>query len=186
MAEHTYPPPVSDQTRTEVWGKAHGAEYAERYFQTKGNQYLKYHRRLTYATIGLGGGAVVPAALAIFSDAGNHAWIGLVLGIVGVLLAAVSIAGLVGDYARKASVATFVARTCGRAARECRDLLNAIDLYQVEDDEARAQLTRLATLVDNETYNTEAFGIEVDNECEDSKKAENEARAHLESLYAAC
>lgn len=184
MAEHTYTYLVTEQTRKEVWGKVHGTEYAERYYQRLGNRYMKHHRWCTYLTIGLGGGAVVPVILVIFSDSSN-ALIGWVLGLVGVLLAGVTIYSLVGDFARRASVATFVARTCGRAAREFRDLLNTIDLNQIEDGEARAELTRLATLVENETYNTEAFGIEVDNQDEDSEKAENETRAHLESLYVA-
>ncbi len=161
----------------------HGAEYAERYYQLLGNEYIERHRRCTYGTIGLGGGAVVPAALALFSDASN-AWIGVTLGVVGVLLAGVSIASLVGDFARKASVAMVVARTCGRAARELRAVLNAIDLNQIEDDEARRQLDGLATLVDNETYYTEACGIEVNNQDSNSRRAEREAREHLESLYA--
>ena len=183
MAEHAYTYLVSEQTRREVWSKCHSTEYAERYYQILGNRYLKHHRWCTFGTIVLGGGAIVPAALAIFSDSGNP-WIGAALGLVGVLLAGVSVVSLVGDFARKASVATFVARTCGRAAREFRDLLNVIDLNQIDEDEARAELTKLATLVANETYNTEALGIEVNNEDDDSEKAERETRAHLESLYA--
>ena len=56
-------------------------------------------------------------------------------------------------------------------------------LEQVEEDAARAELTRLVVLVENETYNTEAVGILVDNEDENSVKAERETRAHLEALY---
>lgn len=183
MAEQTYTYLVSEQTRKEVWGKVHSTEYAERYYQFLGGRYMKRHRWCTYLTIGLGGGAVVPLILVMFSDSSN-VLIGWVLGVVGVLLAGVTIYSLVGDFARRASVATFVARVCGRTARELRDLLNTIDLNQIEDGAARAELTRLATLVENETYNTEAFGIEVDNQDEDSERAENETRAHLESLYA--
>ena len=182
MAEQTYTYRVSDQTRREVWDKCHSVEYAERYYQLLGNQYLRHHRSCVIGTIALGGGAVIPAALAIFSDAGT-AWIGIALGIAGVLVAGISVINLVGDFARKASVATGVARTCGRASRELRGLLNAIDLEQLEEDGARAELTRLVTLVENETYNTEAVGIVVDNEDENSVKAEKETRAHLEALY---
>lgn len=184
MAEQTYTYRVSDQTRREVWGKCHSVEYAERYYQLLGNQFLRHHRWCVIGTIALGGGAVIPAALAIFSDATNP-WIAGALGIAGVLVAAISVVNLVGDFARKSSVATGVARTCGRAARELRGLLNDIDLEQVEEDRARAELTRLVALVENETYNTEAVGILVDNEDENSVKAERETRAHLEALYAA-
>ena len=183
MAEDMRAYLVSDQTRKEVWAKVHATDYAERYYQRLGSRYMKHHRWCTYFTIGLGGGAVVPALLVIFTESSN-ALVGWVLGVVGVLLTVVTIYSLVGDFARRASVATFVARTCGRAAREFRDLLNTIDLNQIEDGDARAELTRLATLVENETYNTEAFGIEVDNQDQDSKQAEKEARAHLEALYA--
>ncbi len=183
MAEHAYTYIVSEQTRREVWSKCHSTEYAERYYQLLGNRYLKRHRQCTFVTILLGGGAIVPAALAVFSDVANS-WIGAAIGIAGVLLAGVSVVGLVGDFARKASVAMFVARTCGRAAREFRDLLNIIDLNQIYEDQARSEFAKLETLVANETYNTEAVGIEVDNEDDDSKKAERETRAHLESLYA--
>ena len=63
-------------------------------------------------------------------------------------------------------------------------LLGAIDLEQIEEEGARAELMRLVTLVENETYSTEAVGILVDNEDKDSVKAERETRAHLEALYA--
>ena len=184
MAEQAYTYLVSEQTRKEVWAKIHSTEYAERYYQFLGSRYMGRHRWCTYLTIALGGGAVVPLILVMFSDSSN-VLIGWVLGVVGVLLAGVTIYSLVGDFARRASVATFVARICGRAAREFRDLLNTIDLNQIEDGPARVELTRLATLVENETYNTEAFGIEVDNQDADSERAENETRAHLEALYAA-
>ncbi|MCY3820013.1 MAG: hypothetical protein OXH52_11715 [Gammaproteobacteria bacterium] len=183
MAEQPYAYLVSDQTRKEVWDKAYSTEYAERYYQLLGSEFLRRHRLCQYLLIGLGGGAVVPAAFAMFSGLSDP-WIGIALGIVGVLLAIVSITNLVGDYARKASVTTSVARTCGRAGREYRDLLNAIDLNRIEDREARTQLTRLATLVENETYSTEAFGIDVDNKDNNSMRAERETRAHMESLYA--
>ena len=183
MAEHAYTYQVSEQTRREVWSKCHSTEYAERYYQLLANRFLKHHRRCSLGTIMLGGGAIIPAALAIFSGSAIP-WIGAALGLAGVLLAGVSVVSLVGDFARKASVATFVARTCGRAAREFRDLLNVIDLNRVDEDQARVELTKLATLVANETYNTEAIGIDVDNEDDDSEKAERETRAHLESLYA--
>ena len=62
-------------------------------------------------------------------------------------------------------------------------MLNIIDLNQIYEDQARDELAKLETLVANETYNTEAVGIEVDNEDDDSEKAERETRAHLESLY---
>ena len=55
----------------------------------------------------------------------------------------------------------------------------------MEEDRAIAELARLVTLVQTETYTTEAVGILVDNEDEDSVKAEKETRAHLEALYAA-
>ena len=183
MAEQADAYLVSEQTRKEVWAKVHSTEYAERYYQYLGNRYMKRHRVCTYFTIGLGGGAVVPLILVGFSSS-STALVSWVLGIVGVLLAGVTIYNLVGDFARRASVATFVARTCGRAAREFRDLLNTIDLNAIDEGPARVELTRLATLVEHETYNTEAFGIEVDNKDEDSKRADNETRAHLESLYA--
>ncbi len=183
MAEHADTYPVSEQTRREVWSKCYSAEYAERYYQLLANRYLKHHRRCTFGTIVLGGGAIIPAALAIFSDLANPL-IGAALGLAGVLLAGVSVVSLVGDFGRKAAVTTFVARTCGRAARELRDLLNVIDLNRVDEDQARAELTALATLVANETYNTEAIGIDVDNEDDDSEKAERETREHLENLYA--
>ena len=183
MAEQTYTYLVSDQTRREVWDKCHSVEYAGRYYQLLGNRYLRHHRSCAIGTIALGGGAVIPAALAVFSDAANPL-IGGALGIAGALVAVISVISLVGDFARKASVATGVARTCGRAARELRDLLNVIDLEQVEEDKAKAELARLATLVENETYNTEAVGILVNNEDENSMKAEKETRAHLEALYA--
>ena len=57
-----------------------------------------------------------------------------------------------------------------------------LDLNQIEDDEARSQLDRLATLVDDETYNKEACGIEVDSQGRNRQKAEREARELLESL----
>ena len=148
------------------------------------NKFLRHHRLCTIGTIALGGGAVIPAVVAIFSQAANP-WISTALGIAGALIAFISVVNLVGDFARKASVATGVARTCGRAARELRGLLNSIDLEQVDENRAMAELTRLVTLVENETYNTEAVVILVDNEDEDSVKAEKEARAHLEALYAA-
>ena len=184
MADDTFEHLVSDQIRREVWDKCHSVEYAERYYQLLGNEFLSRHRWCTIGTVVLGGGAVIPGAVALFAD-GTNPWIGIALGIVGVLLAAISVVNLVGDFARKASVATSVARTCGRAARELRRLLNAIDLEQVDEDGAGAELTRLVTLVENETYNTEAVGILVDNEDKNSLKAERETRAHLESLYAA-
>ncbi len=174
---------VSDQTRREVWERCHGAEYAERYYQLLGNRYLKRHRWWQFATISLGGGAVVPAAVAVFSGT-NGAWVGAALGLVGVMLAAVSVVSLVGDFARKASVATAVAQTCARAARDLRDLLSAIDLEQIDETAARAGLAKLATLLESETYSTVAVGIQVDNADADSEKAEREARAHLESMYA--
>lgn len=184
MDEQTYTYLVSDQTRREVWDKCHSVEYAERYYQLLGNKFLRHHRLCTIGTIALGSGAVIPAAVAVFSQAANP-WISAALGIAGALIAFISVVNLVGDFARKASVATGVARNCGRAARELRGLLNSIDLEQVDEDRAMAELTRLVTLVENETYNTEAVGILVDNEDEDSVKAEKETRAHLEALYAA-
>ncbi len=184
MAEQTYAYRVSDQTRREVWDKCHSVEYAERYYQLLGNQFLRRHNWCMGITIALGGGAVIPASLAIFSD-GTQPWIGIALGIVGVMVAGISVVTLVGDFARKASVATGVARTCARAARELRALLNAIDREQMEEDRATAELTKLVTLVESETYNTEAAGILVNNEDKNSLKAERETRAHLEALYAA-
>ena len=182
MAEQTYAYLVSDQTRREVWDKCHSVEYAERYYQLLGNQFLRAHRWCMGGTIALGGGAI-PAALAIFSD-GTQPWIGIALGIAGAMVAVISVVTLVGDFARKASVATGVARTCARAARELRALLNAIDREQIEEDSATTELTKLATLVESETYNTEAAGILVNNEDKNSLKAERETRAHLEALYA--
>ena len=183
MAEQTYTYRVSDQTRKEVWDRCHGVEYAERYYQLLGGRFLRHHRQCAIGTIALGGGAVVPAVLAVFLDA-NNPWIGGALGIAGALVAVIAVINLVGDFARKASVANGVARTCARAARELRALLNAIDLEQLDEDGARGELSKLATLVENETYNTEAVGILVDNEDQDSMKAERETRAHLEALYA--
>ena len=183
MTEETYTYRVSDQTRREVWDKCHSVEYAERYYQLLGGKFLRHHRSCSIGTIALGGGAVIPAAVAVLSDAANP-WISAALGVAGALVAAISVVNLVGDFARKASVATGVARTCGRAARELRMLLGAIDLEQIEEEGARAELTRLVTLVENETYSTEAVGILVDNEDKDSVKAERETRAHLEALYA--
>ena len=184
MDEQTYTYLVSDQTRREVWDKCHSVEYAERYYQLLGSKFLRHHRLCTIGTIALGGGAVIPAAVAVISQAANP-WISTALGIAGALIALISVVNLVGDFARKASVATGVARTCGRAARELRGLLNSIDREQVDEDRAITELTRLVTLVENETYNTEAVVILVDNEDEDSVKAEKETRAHLEALYAA-
>lgn len=184
VTEQTYTYRVSGQTRKEVWDKCHSVEYAERYYQLLGGKFLRHHRSCSIATIALGGGAVIPATLAVLSDATN-AWIGTALGTAGALVAVVSVVSLVGDFARKASVSTGVARTCGRAARELRWLLNAIDLEQMDEESARAELARLANLVENETYNTEAVGILVDNEDKDSVRAERETRAHLEALYAA-
>ena len=64
---------------------------------------------------------MIPAAVAIFSQAANP-WISTALGVAGALVAFIAVVNLVGDFARKASVATSVARTCGRAARELRKL----------------------------------------------------------------
>ena len=142
MAERTYIYLVSDQTRKEVWDKAHSAEHAERYYQRLGRKSLK-RERLWSIPVLLGFCLAVPATLATLSDE-SGAWIPIALGFAFVFLLVGLIVGQFGGFSRKASAWTALAERYGRAEREFRELLDAIDLNEVEDGEARGKLRRLA------------------------------------------
>lgn len=143
MAESTYIYLVSDQTRKEVWDRACSAERAERYYQHLGKENLK-RERLWRIPILLGFCLAVPATLATLWDE-IGLWIPIALGFAFVFALVGFTVGQVGGFTRKALAWTALAETHGRAGREFRELLDAIDLNEVEDGEARGRLRRLTT-----------------------------------------
>ena len=139
MAESGYL--VSDETRKAVWDKAHSTDYAERYYQRLGNENRRRERLGTY--LGIAGSAALAAmSFAILSDVGNP-WIPVAMAFSCFLMAGGFAASRVGGCALKASVWTSVAETYGWAGPKLRALLDAIDLNEIEDGDARGKLRRL-------------------------------------------
>ena len=188
MSTANNPVGATAQTRNEVWSQYYGAEYAFRYYQSLGDEFLEKHNQLRFWTLILGGGAGIGALVQMIlpfakSDIGIYV-AAVVLGAFGIALAIVSNTNMVGDYARKASRGHSISKSCGEITRQLTDLLASIDRMEVSDIDARKELNRLATLVSYETFTSEAAGIVVEPESEKSKQAADAAYNHLETLYA--
>ena len=143
MAESGYL--VSDETRKAVWDKAHSTECAERYYQRLGNENRRRDRLWSIPAL-IGFCFLLPASVAILSGASNL-WIVVASTLASTLafflMVVTLVGGRFGGVARRASVWTALAETYGRVVPEFRALLDAIDLNEIEDGEARGKLSRL-------------------------------------------
>ena len=173
--------PQNAQTRQEVWSKYYGAEYAFRYYQLLGNSFLKKHNRLRFLTLALGGGAGVAALIQVLAP---YDLVGYVLSALGIGLAVISNVNMVGDYARKASIASSISKSCAHITQQLADLMWSIDHGRINEEAARRRLAELSELVSHETFTSEAAGIEVSEDDKLSKEAADTAYSHLEALYA--
>lgn len=176
----------NQQTRNEVWNKYFGAEYAFRYYQNLGASFLRKHNRLRGLTVILGGGAVIPALVQAYAatSANVDEWTTGLFAIIGLLLAGVSGANVIGDYAKKAATAAGISKSCGMLTKDFADLLYDIDQGTADDRLARERLSRLGDLVAEVTNASEAAGIIVSNKDKISEEAADSAYHHMERLYA--
>ena len=178
----------SARTRADVWDKLYGAEFASRLYQKLGNGFLKFHNCLRWLTIFLGGGAVVPAVIQIFSLSGEGpaTYTAASLGVMGLALAIVSWLSVSEGYATKASVSMSISKSCGRVTEELSALLSEMDQYAISDSDARERLRRLSEVVRLETFGSEQVGIVIDEEgasCEEAEKESYSWMEHLKEAY---
>ena len=135
--------PQNAQTRQEVWSKYYGAEYAFRYYQLLGNSFLKKHNRLRFMTLVLGGGAGVAALIQVLAP---YDLVGYVLSALGIGLAVISNVNMVGDYARKASIASSISKSCAHITQQLADLMWSIDHDRIDEEAARRRLAELSRI----------------------------------------
>lgn len=178
--EHTYT--VSDQTRNEVWAGMYQCMFAGKFYQALGSRFLALHQRLTWATLALGGGAVIPAVLVWTADT-QLDWVAFAFLLNGVTLSVVTLWSSTGNYARKSADATRIATACSATSQDYAGLLSEIDEATVDEATARQELKRLLTTVREQTDLSEVAQIRVDDEALNERTAERTER-ELRSLYA--
>ena len=174
----------SNRTRADVWDKLYGAEFASRFYQKLGNDFLRKHNCLRRVTLALGGGAVIPAIVQFlaFSEGNVDPIWAAASGLIGVGLAVVSWWSVGEDYARKTSVAMSISKSCGKVTDELSGLLSEMDLYRTSDSGARERLNHLSERVRIETYSSEQVGVAIDENSQNFKEAEKESYRHMEHL----
>ena len=174
----------SKNTRTDVWLKLHGAEFAFRYYERVGNKYLQRYRALRTWTVLLGGGAVIPALaqLIAFFGEGSSPYMVLISGLIGVALAVVSVWNMGEDNSRKTVVAMSISKSCGRVTDELKGLLSEIDQYKIKDSDARERLNGLSERIRLETFSSEPAGIVISKKDDIFEEADDEAHRYMEQL----
>ncbi len=175
---------TSKHTRSEVWGELYSAEYAFLYYQELEKKLLRTHKLFSWLTVALGGGAIAPAILLAFSsDSQADGYLGWWFAIQGIALAVVTLIDKMGNYGRKASIASGISRSCGRAARDLANLFSEIDQRNVDDKWARSRLDDLIRLKGEITNAGETAEIMVDNESKESLSAADSAYERLVNRY---
>ncbi len=175
---------TSEQTRKEVWNGYLSAEYAARYYQALGNRFLIWHKSLSVLTILLGGGAAFPAAIWAFvgDESAGQAPV-YAMGVAGVALAITAAINIVFDFAKKAAVSSYIAKSCGGITQQYADLMSEIDRNAVNDEAARKELRKLLKMAGDETYISEPAGIMVSQNGTTSRRAAEDAYRHMETIY---
>lgn len=167
---------VSDRTRTEIWQGLWDAKRMVRYYQHMHRRYRKWNLITMWLLVLLGTSALATLWEEMPSEFQPVA---------GVLVAAMSLWILFGDFAAKAATALSIAQRCEDLAADWTDLFAGVDLDDGEaadEANARRSLRTLEQQLRDATYVSGHAGL-TDSE-KINEKASEDATAELEGSFA--
>ena len=154
--------PVSDQTRDYIWHRYYSASFASEYYSKLGDRFLRWHRRVTTAIALLGGGSIVPA-LMNFAQEEKISWPSVIFLGMGLALAVLGAMIRSGNYARRAEISLGIARRCSAISTDWASLWQDAFARSISDADARQRAEALTRAIDEETHQSGAADIDVDD-----------------------
>ena len=163
--------PVTKQTRNYIWHRYYAASFASEYYSKLGDRFLRLHRGVTTAIALLGGGSIVPA-IVNFVERDAAILTSVIFLLIGIALAVLGAMMRSGNYARKAEISLGIARRCSAISTDWASLWQDAFAGSISDAVARKRAETLTRAIDEETHQSGAADIDVD----DNRKALKELR----------